>query len=361
MRHRYALATLVLAALTISPAHAQYMRIDGIEGESTAQGYEKWIDIVSFEHALTVAVQSGRVNSAPVHTPIVIGKSLDVATVRLIEALNKGVRISEVELAFVRPGEDRFEYLRIELKNVYLTRHAMSLLGINGNTEETALVYEEITWTYTPQGPDGRPGPPVTTTYNVATNTSNVATLSVFEAEPDGDAVVFRWETNGERGIYGFELQQRATGGFMRASYVPGAGWSSKNLEYELRVRGLEKGIHTFRLAVLGVDGTVAYSDELEVAVGVPAGVDVVVDAPYPNPFSRQMQVAVAVAQPREARIAVSDLLGREVAVLFDGWLEPGGQQRFAFTPGATLAAGLYAVRVVSGGTSTTRLVTYAR
>lgn len=360
---RLAYAILVALLLAAAPtASAQYLRIGDIEGESTTRGYEKWIDLFSFDHALTRAVQSGRTTGAPVHAPIALGKQLDAASLKLIEALNTGQGLQQAEIAFVRPADrNAFEYLNIELKNVFVTYHGLSVGQGGESYEQVDLVYEEITWTYRTQRPDGSPGPEITTTYNVVTNTNSVAALSAFAATPEGDAVVFRWKTSGQHGIYGFELQKREAGGFARASYVPGAGFSGDDLDYELRVRGLEKGIHTFRLAVLGVDGAVAYSDEVDVALGVPAGLDVVLDAPHPNPFSRALNLRVAVARAVDARIVVVDVLGREVAVVYEGPLVPGAQQAFTFTPPPALASGLYAVRVEGGGTRATRLVTLAR
>lgn len=358
------LALFVIAAV---PAQAQsgiYLKLGDIKGESTERDHPDWMVLESFSHTLTTQVQaggSGRTRGVPVHEPIVVDKALGRGSVPVIELLNTGAAAKDAEISFVRAsGERPFEYLEIKLKNVYVTSYSLNASAGDMPMESFSLVYEEITWTYTPQRPDGSPGTPITTTYNVETNTSLVASLSAFEARTDGDDVLFRWQTDGESGIYGFELQQWKDGDFARASYVPGGGWSSKNLEYELRVRGLEKGLHTFRLAVLGVDGAVSYSREVEVAVGVPGGADLVVES-YPNPFTDRMRVAVAVARVVDARITVSDLLGREVAVLFDGVLQPGGQRVFDYAPEGTLATGMYAVRVENGGKVTTRMVSLVR
>ncbi len=364
MRVCYSLfALFVLAAVPAQGQNSIYLKLGDIKGESTSAAYPGEMILEAFSHTLTAQVQLGGGTGAgkPIHEPIFVTKMLGQGSVPVIELLNKGEVTKDATFSFVRPtGVGVFEYLEIKLENVYITSYSLNVSSGGVPVESFSLVYERITWTYTPQNDKGAPGTPITTTYDVATNTSLVASLSAFEAKPEGDDVLFRWQTDGESGIYGFELQQWQDGDFRRASYVPGGGWSSKNLAYELRVRGLEKGIHTFRLAVLGVDGAVSYSREVEVAVGVPDGADLVV-APYPNPFTEGLHVAVAVARVVDARITVSDLLGREVAVVFDGVLEPGGQRVFDYAPEGTLAAGMYAVRVETGGKTTTRMVSLLR
>ncbi|MCK6600690.1 MAG: T9SS type A sorting domain-containing protein [Bacteroidetes bacterium] len=67
----------------------------------------------------------------------------------------------------------------------------------------------------------------------------------------------------------------------------------------------------------------------------------------YPNPFNPETQIPVILSAPGKLKLEVFDLLGREVAVLFDGTL-PAGRHVFPFD-GRETAAGLYFVRMVSG------------
>jgi len=68
----------------------------------------------------------------------------------------------------------------------------------------------------------------------------------------------------------------------------------------------------------------------------------------FPNPFAASASVELTVADGAGAlRLAVYDVLGREVAVLADGVLAPG---EYPFTlDGAELPAGLYFVRLATG------------
>ncbi|MEO1571743.1 MAG: T9SS type A sorting domain-containing protein [Bacteroidota bacterium] len=81
--------------------------------------------------------------------------------------------------------------------------------------------------------------------------------------------------------------------------------------------------------------------------------------APYPNPTGETVTVPLALPEAAEARVVVYDVLGRVVAVLSDGPLEPG-RHTFEMTT-TTLAAGVYVVRAVSGQGVATQTFTVAR
>ncbi len=79
----------------------------------------------------------------------------------------------------------------------------------------------------------------------------------------------------------------------------------------------------------------------------------------YPNPFSRQTTLAFTLDEAADVRLAVYDVLGREVAVLSDGPREAG-----AFEVGfeaVDLPSGVYMVRLVAGSVVETVSVTLVR
>jgi len=67
----------------------------------------------------------------------------------------------------------------------------------------------------------------------------------------------------------------------------------------------------------------------------------------YPNPFNGETRIFFYNDKPRNIQLVVFDRLGREVARLFDGPLEPGGHE-FPFWAG-DLATGLYFLRCEPG------------
>ncbi|PAP78174.1 FG-GAP-like repeat-containing protein [Rubrivirga marina] len=81
--------------------------------------------------------------------------------------------------------------------------------------------------------------------------------------------------------------------------------------------------------------------------------------APYPNPAAGLVTVPFAVAEPGAVRLAVYDVLGREVARLADGVAEAGAHAARLETRG--LPAGAYVVRLEAGGAVATARLVVAR
>jgi hypothetical protein len=76
----------------------------------------------------------------------------------------------------------------------------------------------------------------------------------------------------------------------------------------------------------------------------------------YPNPTSGAASIALTLNVTSDVRIAVYDVLGREVAVLHEGTLD-AGHHAFPFD-GSALPAGIYLVRVESGSDRLTQHIT---
>ena len=77
-----------------------------------------------------------------------------------------------------------------------------------------------------------------------------------------------------------------------------------------------------------------------------------------PNPTRGAATARITLGASAPARVAVQDVLGREVAVLHDG---PLGAGEHAFALPAELAPGVYVVRASTGGVASARTVTVVR
>ena len=85
------------------------------------------------------------------------------------------------------------------------------------------------------------------------------------------------------------------------------------------------------------------------------AAADALTLSAYPNPFLSDLTLSYVLAVPSRVRLAAYDVLGREVAVIADGWRAAGEHQtRFNAEP---LPAGLYIVRLEAGQQYVTRRV----
>jgi type VI secretion system Hcp family effector len=345
-------------------ASDMFIKLDDIPGEATFQGYERWTEIQSYSHALTAAFDfGGGGGGAGVtrHEPIVFTKRLDKTTPQLFDRMNKGQVLNEVQIDFLAAGEQPFVYLSVRLEDVHITSYSVSASSGDVPWEAISLVYRRIELSYTETNADGSPGETQTVGWDVSTNTPLSIARESIDVQVDGSEVVFLWQTTGEDGVYGYEIQHLEQDGFRRAAYVPASGWSSQELEYEVRIRGLDEGVHVFRLAGLTVDGRISYSDEILVTLGEPSGYALALDAPYPNPVRDRATVAVSIDRYENARISVFDLLGREVAVLHDGMLQPGIESRFEFEPSESLPSGVYVVRATAGELARSTLLTVVR
>ena len=80
----------------------------------------------------------------------------------------------------------------------------------------------------------------------------------------------------------------------------------------------------------------------------------------FPNPFAERAQFALEVAEAQDVRVIVYDVMGRTVATLHDGPLAAGTRHGFALD-GASLASGVYLVRVAGDRFAETRRITLIR
>ena len=96
--------------------------------------------------------------------------------------------------------------------------------------------------------------------------------------------------------------------------------------------------------------------DPVLVASGVPASRQLGLLEAWPSPSQGEVHIRFVLPEAQTARIAVYDLLGREVAVVSDG-RQPAGEQTLSWSPPA-LSAGLYVVRLTTAdGQSRTRRI----
>ena len=89
------------------------------------------------------------------------------------------------------------------------------------------------------------------------------------------------------------------------------------------------------------------------------ASANLVLDAAAPNPSNGATRIRFALPSAQNVRLAVYDLMGREVAVLFDGTKPQGTFD--AMVDVSTLAAGTYLYRLTTPNGSVSRALTVVR
>jgi len=128
-----------------------FLNYDGIPGDVTAAGHEKWIEVNSFQfgvgRGITSAASSSadREASAPSVSEIVVTKVLDAASTNLFRASLFGEG-KTVKIDFCKTDKDKLEpYLQIELTDTLVSGLSLSSGG-DRPTESVSLNFTKITY-----------------------------------------------------------------------------------------------------------------------------------------------------------------------------------------------------------------------
>jgi type VI secretion system secreted protein Hcp len=135
-----------------------FLKVKGIDGESTDKGHEKWMEIESFSWGAHQAASS-RVSTAGGGTSaradfgdLSIVKMLDSASPNLALACASGQHIDEVTLELQRAaGESKVKYMEYKLNDVIISSISVGGGGNSVPVETLSFNYAKISWTYTMQ------------------------------------------------------------------------------------------------------------------------------------------------------------------------------------------------------------------
>ena len=132
-----------------------------VKGESTRGGYAGKIELLSFSHGVAMQItgdvsHSERTSGRPSHQDMTVTKYLDSASPVLNQSCCEGRTFPKVDIVIGRDDHGAVaELMRYTLKNVLIS--SISIGGGGGDipVESLTLNYNEITWNYHPQKPDG--------------------------------------------------------------------------------------------------------------------------------------------------------------------------------------------------------------
>lgn len=153
-------ATVLLVA---GPASAAwFLKMDGVNGQSTDMKHKDWIEIQSFSlgtqsHQTLVSASSAaaaRTSSGP----LTITKTFDKASPVLSLAAGSGKRFANAVIEGTKAGGQ--VYMRIKLQNIMITSIQMGGSGKGGSglpTDSMALSYQKIEIDYL----DAKPTPAI--------------------------------------------------------------------------------------------------------------------------------------------------------------------------------------------------------
>ena len=195
--------------------------------------------------------------------------------------------------------------------------------------------------------------------------------LASFRVDLLGERGILNWTTTSETDNAGFFIEHRrmaagiASGdpvsgrhssSWTDLGFVEGAGTTSTSTSYQFKTPLLAVGRHAFRLRQVDQDGTETQTRTIEATVRLTKPYQVTT---YPNPASDEVWTELTVGTDQRVSIAVYDVLGREVARVYEGVARANEPVRrrinLATRP---LPSGMYMVRVLGERfAGTTRLV----
>lgn len=141
-----------------------FLKLDGIDGESTDDVHKKEIQLVSCTllnlanpasvGTGTTGLSAGKVNFQDIACTARSSK----ASPELFMAVATGKHIAKATIVFRKSGGDeKVEYIKAELEKVFVTHYSVSeLADSNGETlDQFALAFAKVKYIYTPQKTDG--------------------------------------------------------------------------------------------------------------------------------------------------------------------------------------------------------------
>jgi type VI secretion system secreted protein Hcp len=142
-----------------------FLRIDGIPGESTRKGHEKWIPLESAGWGVSQVVAAhhgaggGAARGRAEFRPAVFSAWTSVATPLLFEACVSGRHAATASFEAVRTGESPAVHVRWDFEDVLITN--LDMAGSEASptmTDSFSLDYERVRVTTFAQDPKGGVG-----------------------------------------------------------------------------------------------------------------------------------------------------------------------------------------------------------
>jgi type VI secretion system secreted protein Hcp len=151
-----------------------FLKIEGIDGESTDQQHKGEIDVLSWSWGATQAIASGgsgggttgKVSMQDFHFVSRVNK----ASPLLFESCASGKHIDTATLSVRKAGDRAYDYIKITLSSVLVSGYLPAGAPDDAASEEVSLNFAKIEFEYVPQNADGSIASSVKTGYDVQAN-----------------------------------------------------------------------------------------------------------------------------------------------------------------------------------------------
>jgi type VI secretion system secreted protein Hcp len=141
-----------------------FMKIDGIDGESTDEKHKNWVEILSYSIAMNqpasaASATGGRSAERVNISDLSVMKIVDKASPYLALHCCNGRHIKDVKLELCEASENKHKYMEIVMEDVIVSSYSPAgSAGGDKPSEGVTFNFRKIKWEYTPLGHDGKPG-----------------------------------------------------------------------------------------------------------------------------------------------------------------------------------------------------------
>jgi type VI secretion system secreted protein Hcp len=154
-----------------------FLKIEGIDGESTDDAHDKWIEVLSYSLGVSqpvsgVSATGGRTGGRADFQDLTITKTIDNSTPDLNIKCASGEHVPKIELELCLATGDKHTFMKYTLEDCIVT--SISPGGSTGGEtkplENVSFAYGKIKWEYTPIDHTGAPGSATDRTWNLEKN-----------------------------------------------------------------------------------------------------------------------------------------------------------------------------------------------
>jgi type VI secretion system secreted protein Hcp len=171
----FTLTGIIIALILVVPsaalaADSLFLKLDGIQGESTDSVHRGEIVLLSYTQSF---INPGGAAAQPNCGAITVTKVIDRSSPALIGVVLRGNRIPTGVITFRHEGGLRLEYYKVTLTDVLINAISQTDASPTDPTtilEQISMNASTLRFEYTPQLPTGSPGPIVAFGWNCATN-----------------------------------------------------------------------------------------------------------------------------------------------------------------------------------------------
>ncbi|KUO62452.1 hypothetical protein APF79_08085 [bacterium BRH_c32] len=161
------------------------------------------------------------------------------------------------------------------------------------------------------------------------------------------NSIQLNWETATEVSNYGFEiLRSSESEQWKKIGFIPGHGNSAYPNQYSFIDNNATIGEFSYQLNQIDLDGTSELSEIITIKAGELIS-SILLNQNYPNPFNPRTQISFAVKEKCNLKLVVYDLLGNEIANLFNGEVLPNKVYKAEFD-GTNLSSGIYFYQLIT-------------